>query len=249
MTPRSVFVHLLPSLVEPEGMAGGIAVVIDILRASSTIVHALGNGAVRVIPCQEVEEAKQVANGLTLRPLLGGERHGTMIAGFDLDNSPRRYSREVCAGRTVVFTTTNGTRALARCRAARRVLIGSFCNLSAICKELEEEKGGIHLVCAGTDGNVTLEDVLFAGTVYRRLKKECPELTAGNDSCLLASQFAKVTTEEKKMILRVFEGSLGGKNLIEVGFQADLERCAEFDLFDIVPEWNIGENTISGSDD
>lgn len=247
MTPRSVFVHLLPSLVEPEAMTGGVAVVIDILRASSTIVHALGNGGVRVIPCREVEEAKKVANGLTLRPLLGGERHGTMIPGFDLDNSPRRYSKKVCGGKTIVFTTTNGTRALARCRAARRVLIGSFCNLTAICRELEEETGAIHLVCAGTDGNVTLEDVLFAGTVYRRLKKACPELTAGNDSCLLASQFAKVTTEEKKMILRVFEGSLGGKNLLEVGFGEDLERCAEFDLFKIVPEWDVRENTISVS--
>ena len=208
-------------------------------------MHALGNGAIRVIPCQEIEEARHTAKGLTRRPLLGGERHGTKIEGFDLDNSPRNYTPEACKGETIVFTTTNGTRALARCRSARRVLIGSFCNISAVCASLGAETGEIHMMCAGTDGNVTLEDVLFAGAVYRRLKKEHPDLVAGNDSALLASQFAKVTTEDHAMILRVFEGSLGGKNLIEVGFEEDLERCAQIDLFNVVPEWDAGENTIS----
>ena len=106
---RDVQVHLLPNLVPAEQLAGGIAVVIDVLRASTTSVHALGAGCTAVRPCLEVEEARELANGKRAgKVLLGGERGGSPLPGFDLGNSPREYTSKVCRGTTLVLTTSNG---------------------------------------------------------------------------------------------------------------------------------------------
>src|SRR5438132_9688378 len=126
-----LFAHFLPTLMDPDELRDGTAVVIDVLRASTTICHALAAGAREVIPCLEVEEARRVAaDNSGSRPMLGGEREGVRIEGFDLGNSPGEYRPDTVGGRTVVFTTTNGTRAMLGCRSARRVLIGSFVNFS-----------------------------------------------------------------------------------------------------------------------
>src|SRR5258706_13920045 len=137
---RQLDVYLLPALVEPAQLAGKTAVVIDVLRATTTIVHALAAGATQVIPCLEVDEARRIAAELGERAISGGERGGKQIPGFDLGNSPAEYSRERVAGKTVVFTTTNGTRAMLRCKAARRVLLGAFVNFSAVCRELVDSE-------------------------------------------------------------------------------------------------------------
>src|SRR5438132_10850132 len=108
-----------------------MVVVIDVLRAAPTIFQALAAGATEVVPCLEVEEAKKIAVQIARSAILGGERGGKQIPDFDLGNSPAEYTPERVAGKTVVFTTTNGTRAMLRCEAARRVLIAAFTNLSA----------------------------------------------------------------------------------------------------------------------
>src|SRR5579864_1736813 len=119
---RKLFVHLLPALFEPAELEGGVAVVLDVLRASTTIVHALGAGAGSVVPCGEVDETRRLAATFPAESVvLGGERGGTRIGGFDLDNSPASYTNERVHGKTVAFTTTNGTQALIRSRAARRI--------------------------------------------------------------------------------------------------------------------------------
>src|SRR3954452_7183254 len=134
---REVHVHLLPELVPPGRLAGGLAVVIDVLRATTTIVHALAAGCTAVRPCAEVEEARDLAGGMRAgRVLLGGERGGVPLPGFDLGNSPREYTAKVCRGSTLVLTTTNGTRALLRAAEAARVLVASFANFSAVCEQL-----------------------------------------------------------------------------------------------------------------
>src|SRR5262245_10548300 len=126
---REVHVHLLPSLAPPGRLGGGVAVVIDVLRATTTIVHALAAGCACVRPCAEVEEARTLAGSLPAgKVLLGGERGGAPIPGFDLGNSPREYTPAVCRGLTLVLTTTNGTRALLRAAEAERVLVAAFCN-------------------------------------------------------------------------------------------------------------------------
>src|SRR5262245_35942829 len=109
----SIFVHLLPSLIPPGALRGGVAVVIDVLRASTVIVQALASGCEAVIPTLEIDEARRIATSLPAgKSLLGGERHGLPIEGFDLGNSPGDYTDEVCSGKTLVITTTNGTKAI-----------------------------------------------------------------------------------------------------------------------------------------
>src|SRR5260221_2263163 len=124
--PRPIFVHLVPALFEPADLRGGVAVVIDVLRATSTIVHALAAGAKAVIPCGEIDEARQVAaRSPAGSVLLGGERKGLRIPGIDLGNSPTDYTPDVVTGKKIIFTTTNGTRALIRARDARRGAVGA----------------------------------------------------------------------------------------------------------------------------
>src|SRR5204862_1727291 len=97
--------------------------------------------------------------------LLGGERGGAPLPGFDLGNSPREYTAKVCRRSILVLTTTNGTRALIRAADAERVLVASFCNFSAVCEQLRLDVRPIHIICAGTEGEVALEDTLLAGAV------------------------------------------------------------------------------------
>src|ERR1700687_4912147 len=163
---REVQVHLLPSLALPGRLTGGLAVVIDVLRATTTIIHALAAGCTAVRPCGEVEEAREMAGTMRAgRVLLAGERGGVPLSGFDLGNSPREFTPRVCRNATLVLTTTNGTRALLRAAEAERVLVAGFVNYSAVCEQLRSDARPIHIICAGTDGAVTLEDTLLAGAL------------------------------------------------------------------------------------
>ncbi len=241
-----VHVHLLPKLFEPERLQGGVAVVIDVLRASTTIIHALAARAVQVIPCGEVEIARSVAQVLPPgTALLGGERLGERIARFDLDNSPIKYVPEVLAGKTLVFTTTNGTRALERCRLAERVLIGAFVNRRAIIEALVADGRPVHLVCAGTDGFVTAEDVLFAGSVAREVREWRADHSIPDDETQLALALWQTASGDPLQILQILRGSRGGLNLLELGFDHDIERSATCDMFDLVPEYDVATNVIT----
>ncbi|HEX4589449.1 MAG TPA: 2-phosphosulfolactate phosphatase, partial [Gemmataceae bacterium] len=147
-TERPVQVHLLPSLVPADGLAGGLAIVIDVLRATTVIVHALAAGCRSVIPCGEIEEAKRRAAELRRegKVLLAGERHGQPIPGFDLGNSPGEFTCKVCKDAALVMTTTNGTRALLRAAEAERVLAAAFVNFSAVCEQLGPVTGRLRSV-------------------------------------------------------------------------------------------------------
>jgi 2-phosphosulfolactate phosphatase len=242
--PRQLDVYLLPALVEPAALAGKAVVVIDILRATTTIVHALAAGATEVRPCLEVEDAKRLAAELDGCVMLGGERGGMQIPGFDLGNSPAEYTRERIGGKTVVFTTTNGTRAMLRCKQARRVLLGAFVNFSAVCRELAGESE-IALVCAGTDGQVTREDALFAGAVV-------DDLVRSGRNCRLNDQ-AELAADAWQTAVRLLtdrplgltlRDSRGGRNLIDIGQENDIDLAAQMDRFDVVPVLDVAAWTI-----
>jgi 2-phosphosulfolactate phosphatase len=234
---RAVRVHLLPALFAPEELAGGIAVVIDVLRATTTIIHALAAGAGRVIPCGEIDEARQVAASLPDGTvLLGGERGGLRIPGFDLGNSPTEYESAIVAGKTIVMTTTNGTRALLRARTARRVVVAAFANLNAVVGWLAAETGPIHIVCAGTDGAVTLEDVLCAGSIIEGLRQAVSGLDFSDDSAALALNLSETRASHYDPLLAVLRGGRGGRNLIENGLESDISVAARRDVADLVPE-------------
>jgi len=240
---RKLSVHLLPELCSPEILRGGTTVVIDVLRASSTIVTALQHGATAVSPCGSPEEAQSICEQFEPgHVVLGGERGGVRIEGFDLGNSPSEYSASVIAGRLLAFTTTNGTRALLRSLSSRSILIGCFLNLAAIVSHLRGVAGDVHLVCAGTDGAVTGEDVLFAGAVSAELGYGRSSEWLPNDSTELAVRLyqsvAACDADVLTAIHRFLRETRGGRNLVALGFDADIWLCSQLSVTAVIPEFD-----------
>jgi 2-phosphosulfolactate phosphatase len=243
---RSVSVHWLPGLFSPEELRGGIAVVIDVLRASSTIAQALFAGANAVIACGEVAEAKDIAANLPAGScLLGGERAGVKIAGFDLGNSPSEYTPEIVQGKTMVFTTTNGTKALHRCQLAERTVIGCFANLDAVAHAVGSSGLPVHLVCAGTDGEMSAEDVLCAGAMVSDLLMfNGRSIISQHDANRLAYELYNSREHNEAQLFQALRESEGGRNLISLGYDADIEWAARRNRFNIVPEYNPATGRI-----
>jgi len=229
---REVQVHLLPELV-PEGrLAGSIAVAIDVLRATTTVIHALAAGCLGVRPCLEVEEARELANGMRAgRVILGGERCGKPLPGFDLGNSPGEYTPKVCRGTMLVLTTTNGTRALLKAAEADRALVAGFVNYSAVCEQLRQDARPIHMICAGTEGEISLEDSLLAGAFIEFLT-EASELKL-NDSARLAWDCFE---NHGRVLQGAIELGKGGVKLRSLGYDEDIRAAAKVDQFALVPE-------------
>ncbi|RUL89416.1 2-phosphosulfolactate phosphatase [Tautonia sociabilis] len=238
-TDRPVSVHLLPALIPPGALAGGVAVVVDVLRATTVMVHALASGSEAIVPCLEIDEARSIAAG---RPpgstLLAGERLGIPIEGFDLGNSPESFSPEACRGKTVVMTTTNGTRAILAAAEADRVLIGAFINRRAVLRHLEGSVTPIHLVCSGTDGLISFEDSLLAGWITSQLVRDHGG-SFGNDAARIASgawESVAPDPETPESLAAILARGRGGRRVTELGLRADLEAASRIDRFDLVPE-------------
>jgi 2-phosphosulfolactate phosphatase len=229
---RDVHVYLLPELAPAGALVGGVAVAVDVLRATTTIVHALAAGCTEVRPVSEVEEARALADGMPAgRVVLGGERGGVAPPGFDLGNSPREYTCKKCRDVCVVLTTTNGTKAILRAAEAERVLIAAFVNYSAVCEQLRHDARPIHIVCAGTAGDVSLEDTLLAGALVDYLSEE---LEVRLDD---AARLAWDCFENHGRILHgALEVGKGGANLRALGYDDDIKAAAEVDKFHLVPE-------------
>jgi 2-phosphosulfolactate phosphatase len=229
---REVQVYLLPELAPPGRLVGTLAVAIDVLRASTTIIQALAAGCTTVRPCAEVEEARALAGGMRAgRVLLGGERGGLPLPGFDLGNSPREYTCKVCRGTTLVLTTTNGTRALLRAAEAERALVAGFVNFSAVCEQLRQDARPIHILCAGTEGEVTLEDTLLAGALVDFLC-QAAEVQL-NDGARLAWDCFE---NHGRVLLGALQLSRGGAKLQGLGYDDDIRAAAQVDQFHLVPE-------------
>ncbi len=229
---RDVQVHLLPDLAPRDRLHGGLAVVIDVLRATTTIIHALAAGCSVVRPCAEVDEAMALAGEMRAgRVLLGGERGGVKLAGFDLGNSPQEYSPDICRDNALVLTTTNGTRALIKAAEADRVLVAGFVNYSAVCEQLAHDDRPVDIVCSGTDGSITLEDTLLAGAFIEFLSDEFDVRL--NDSARLAWDCFE---NHGRLLVGALEVSQGGQNLRRLGFEEDIRVAADVDKFALVPE-------------
>ena len=245
-------VYLLPAWTSSETLANRVVVVIDLLRATTTITQALSAGAREVIPCLEVNDAQELAAHWRQEPgrgaaVLGGERGGQRIPGFDLGNSPAEYTAESVGGKTVLFTTTNGTRAMQLCRQARRVLLGSFNNLSALAAELRGERD-VALLCAGTQGFVTAEDVYFAGALVDAFLADRSEPIPQNDEAVLARAAWKgiVGREVPERLASHLQESRGGRNLARLGMQDDILWAARIDTIGLVAELQLREWRIRG---
>ncbi|MCG8450340.1 MAG: 2-phosphosulfolactate phosphatase [Pirellulales bacterium] len=244
-----VSVHYLPQFVAETDLADRVVVVVDLLRASTTICQALASGAECVAPCVEVDETLTKANGYKRSTIvLGGERGGERIAGFDLGNSPTEYTPDQVFGRTVLFTTTNGTRALAHARLAKRVLIGAAVNRQALVETIVDQQQ-VEILCAGTGGNVTREDILAAGAIVDRLSPNIEKTNEWAAAALREWQELETTARAlgrnvNDQFAEELRETPGGKNLLALGFEGDLLASAQLDTLPVVPELDRQTGTI-----
>jgi 2-phosphosulfolactate phosphatase len=219
------------SIADPEEtIRGRFAVVIDTLRATSVIAAALAAGAASVIPVAEVDEARRIYEGLGARAaLLCGERGGRPIPGFHLGNSPLEYAPEVVKGKTLVMTTTNGTRAILAAAGAARLALGAMVNASAVAAAAAASGMGLTFVCAGTKGRFSLEDLLTAGAIVDAMGASGSGM---DDLSLLALDFYRRNAGDPAGALR---DCAHARALIEMGYAADVEYCMRKDTLNVVP--------------
>jgi 2-phosphosulfolactate phosphatase len=217
-----------------------VCVVFDVLRATSSIVTALGNGAAAVVPVEDIPEALALRKRAA-EVLLAGERDGLRIqseltggVAFDLGNSPREFTREKVAGKTIAMTTTNGTRALRACAGAQRVLIGSLLNLGAVADYLSaSEPEGLLLVCSGTFEEAAYEDVLGAGALCELV---WPLYKDGHvaDSAGMAHRLFEM---ERADLAGALSRSRNGRRLLSrPDLREDVAYCAELNRIPVLAE-------------
>ena len=234
-----VYVHLLPDYIPHGALRGGVAVVVDVLRATTTMVQALAAGCEAVIPCGEIDEALSVASRLPKgQALLAGERHGLPIEGFHLGNSPGQFTPEACKGKTLVMTTTNGTRAILACQEAARILVAAFVNLSATARLLRDDGRPVHIVCAGTDGYISFEDNLCAGALSEELWNRY-ELRGNDEAMIAVTSWYDIDShdgEEGGILFDYLNRGRGGRRLCELGFRQDIEDAACVNRFELTAE-------------
>ena len=221
------------------------AVVVDVLRASSTIVAALAAGAEAIYPVVSTEDAIKLATSLGREDaLLAGERKGLKVEGFDLGNSPREFTPETVGGKRVIMSTTNGTRALMAAAAsdAERVMVASFLNLSAVaaaCADAER----LAVVCAGREGHFSIDDALCAGMLLGRLEERLGAALEVEDSGRAALALAEAFGVDAEF----FADSAAGRALTQIGMVDDVAWCARVDVEEFVPE--LKDRIIRRADD
>ena len=227
-----VDVAVTPAALQPTD-AGRTIAVLDVLRATTTIVAALANGALAVVPVEEPKEAFAHAERLGReRVLLGGERESVHIPGFDLDNSPRAYTRERVDGKTIVFTTTNGTRALRRAaEIATSVIVATLRNRTAVAHALLAGASDVTLLCAGSNGDFSFEDFLGAGAIVAAMRDRAPGLALGDSAFAALSAYAR---HARALHAAIAQGT-HAQRLIRVGFGEDIAYCAAVDRIGLVP--------------
>jgi 2-phosphosulfolactate phosphatase len=225
-------VFLTPGEVVPAEVAGRTAVVLDVLRATSTIVEALSAGAKAIYPVASIEDALHLAKTFGRgEVLLCGERRCVPIEGFDLGNSPAEFTSERVAGKTLVMTTTNGTHAMTLAAGAARVLIGSVMNLDAVVSALADAEVDPVFICSGRERFFALEDALCAGAMASRLLERRPGDWSLNDG----ARAAIALTDQFQIGEDFFRSVAAGKLLLDAGLEADIAACAERNRHTLVP--------------
>jgi 2-phosphosulfolactate phosphatase len=206
-----------------------VTVVIDVLRATTTILTALNNGAKEIIPVASIEFAVKVSkDGKTI---LCGERNTKKIEGFTLGNSPLEFTPETVQGKSIVLFTTNGTRAISKAKFSSNLFIAAFSNISAVAEHLNELNKDVEIICAGRNNDFSIEDSVCAGKLISLLKdlNENLNLTDSAKVSLLLNE--KWGNDIPQMMLE----SEHGKILLSNGFQDDIDYCSRLNIFTSIP--------------
>lgn len=226
-------VLLTPAEAGARSLSGRVVAVIDVLRATSTIVEAVANGARAILPAADVEDAMRLArtHGRD-NVLLCGERRSLKIDGLDLGNSPLEFTSEAVADKLVVMTTTNGTRALIAGEAADRCLVASYLNESAVAEALAAAAQPITLVCAGRRDRFSLDDALCAGSLLRSLRTRLSERVRLNDA---ARAVLALERRYRARLESVIRRTAAARQIAAAGLAADIDYCLTRDRHRVVP--------------
>jgi 2-phosphosulfolactate phosphatase len=226
---------LSPRLLDIYDISNSIVVIIDVFRATSTIATALYNGAARVIPVDSVDKCIEI--GKTTNGITAGERDGKVIPGLSYGNSPAEYPRSFIEGKTLVLTTTNGTRLLhmALNCGASEVITGSFPNLSAVCDYISAQKKNVILGCSAWKDRFNLEDALFAGAVIQKVQDH---FTIHCDSSLMAADMYALHKNDMPSFIR---RTTHWHRLASYGLESELEYCVTPDVANILPFYKNGD--------
>lgn len=227
------------SYIDTDELAytGKTTVVIDVLRASTTIIQALQNGAKEIIPVASVEFAVKVSGGMFGGlTLLGGERNTKKLDGFALGNSPLEYTQEVVGGKAIILFTTNGSRAIVKAKFSEHLIIAAFTNLNAVAKHLVNHGKDFEILCSGRGNSFSMEDVVCAGKLISEVQK------IQKDIELTDSAKASVALSKSigKSILSMLEQTEHGKILIENNFGEDIKFCSRINISQTIPYLNSG---------
>ena len=229
----AVTVHFSPALFDEMQLKDKNIVVIDVLRASTSIATALQNGAKEIIPVNSVENAVKISGSLfgdvTLR---AGERNSKIIEGFNLGNSPLEYTEGVVKGKSIIFMTTNGSVAIVKGKHARKLVVAGLVNLSRVVEFLAELKEDFVIICAGKENNFCIEDALCAGRILNKLAAGIDEELILDDAGVVC---VAVDKSLGKSVLKLLKNSEHGKYLSEIGFADDLKVCAAIDSVEVLP--------------
>jgi 2-phosphosulfolactate phosphatase len=229
-------------VLDVENFSGSTIAVIDVLRATTTIACALGNGASDVVPVASVEQAFALARDAKDRPLLAGEVANAPIPGFDLSNSPAECEGERVFGRRVVLRTTNGTQALAAFSREARVYCAAFVNLHAVGRAIGNTSNDVALICAGQDGEFSLEDFLCAGAVADVIAAHMPaEL---DDAALAARELYRASADRLEAVVRTGNHA---KALIALGFGDDITLALDIDRHNVIPLLENGSTLVAAT--
>ncbi len=223
-----VEVCLSPALIENYDLPDKIAVVVDIVRATSIVCAALENGIDHVLPVPTKDETKLMKRE---GYLIVGEKDGVMIDGFDLGNSPRVYSGRKFAGRKMAMSTTNGTKTIHMSSIANQVVIGAFLNVTALVEWLVSQNQDVVIICAGWKDKVNIEDTLFAGYLSGLLESDYGFVPT-NDAVTISKLLHKYSQED---VYAAVVNSSQKERIKELGLEADVLFCLERDYTSIVP--------------
>ena len=214
---------------------GKTTVVIDVLRASSTIITALTNGAKEIVPVGTVEFAVKVSGGIFGgQTLLGGERNTKKIEGFALGNSPSEYTKEIVSGKSIVFYSTNGSRAIVKAKYSANLFVCSFNNLSVLAKHLKKLNGDVIILCSGNNNLFNLEDSVCAGMLVNEFVTVDKKVELTDSSISAMSLYKSFGKNIFKMLSETDHGRL----LIDNGFKDDLIDCAELNNTEVIPHYS-----------
>lgn len=228
-------IALLPQETKDMDLSNTVCIVLDIFRATTSIVTSMSNGCQMMVPALSFEDAQKVATKMGA-VLFAGERKSIRIEGCSLGNSPFEFCKETVQGKKIVMTTTNGTVAIKSTDGAYRTLIGSFLNANAVCAQAAQYGKDILIVCAGTDGLFSLEDSLCAGLLVQILSAGCGMvLTDSAYGAMLMYAAGQVALGE------VAIASRNGQRLRELNLVTDVEYCIKIDTVTVVPQYLDGK--------